>query len=100
MLALYLFFYIAIKMAFAGNTVSVMTSAVMHSDYSFRSRIDQFGVGVVFLILSILLMYLGNFDRLTLHSNSTNPIDLFLWIVAPVMGIVVGIAGGGRTKRQ
>lgn len=108
-------FYIAIKMAFAGNplailgaggfywminTVSVMTSSVMYSDYSLRSRIDQFGVGIFFLILSILLMYFGNFDRLTLHSNSANPINLFLWIVAPAMGIVVGITGGGRTKRH
>ena len=107
--------FVAIKMAVAGNplailgaagyywminTVSVMTSSVMFSDYPFKSRIGQLLVGIAFLFLSVLLMYLGNYDRITIHPDSANPTNLFLWVAAPALGIVVGLAGGGRTRRQ
>jgi len=107
--------YIAIKMAIAGNplailgaggyywminTVSVMTSSLVFTDYPLKSRIGQFLVGVAFLFLSVLLMYLGNYDRITIHPNSAHPTNLFLWIVAPILGVLVGFTGGGRTRRQ
>jgi len=107
--------YIAIKMTIAGNplailgaggyywminTVSVMISSVIFSDYPLKSRIGQLLVGITFLFLSVLLMYLGNYDRITIHPDSAHPTNLFLWVAAPALGIVVGFTGGGRTKRQ
>jgi hypothetical protein len=107
--------YLAIRQVFAGNvlailgaagyywminTASVMTNSVAHSDYQVKSRVGQLIVGSLFLALSVLLMYIGNYDRITLGPNSTRPVDIFLWVAAPILGIAIGITGGGRTRRQ
>ncbi len=107
--------YFAVKIAFTGNplaffgalgyfwminTASIMTSSIIHRDYEIKFRLGQLLVGIIFLILSFMLMYVGNYDRIIIFPDSLSPVKIFLWIVAPVLGISIGLAGGGRTKRN